>query len=272
MKITGEIEKPPKFENFDWRKYLEKEKIYATIYKPEKVKIKEHGLYGIAHFYLDFKAQLLFVKNQFVQSINKILPEPESGLLAGIILGAKRAMPEYLLDIFNIVGITHIIALSGFNVTIIIRFFLSITFNWPRKLAFALAIIGISAFVILTGAPASVLRAGIMAGLILFAERLGRAADILISLLLAAILMAIFNPLLIRYDIGFQLSFLATAGLIFLFNKIASWKYTLFVPKFFREYFISTLAALSLALPVIVYYFGRFSLVAPIVNLSLIHI
>lgn len=266
LEITSEIQKPPRFETFDWLKYLEKEKVYALVYKPQEIKIEKRKLTGLSAVYLDFKDSLLSIKNKFLKSANRILPEPESGLLAGILLGTKKAMPKDLLDIFNLVGITHIIALSGFNVTIIVKAFLFLSSNWPRKIAFALAIAGIITFIILTGASASVLRAGIMAGLILLAERLGRKADILIALLFAAILMATFNPMLIRYDVGFQLSFLATAGLIFFCTPISSQRQFILIPKFFREYFISTLAALSLALPVIVYYFGRFSLVAPIVN------
>ncbi|MFH1750032.1 MAG: ComEC/Rec2 family competence protein [bacterium] len=269
IEIVGDIEKPIQFKDFDWRKYLEKEKIYATCYQP-RVKLKDKVNLGFQGLALKVKGVLINIKNSFLQIINRILPEPESGLLAGILLGLKHSMSERLLEIFGVVGITHIVALSGYNVTIIVRAFLFLSSNWPRKLAFGSAILGIMLFVIMTGASASVVRAAIMAGLILLAERLGRKADILISLLLAAILMSLFNPMLIRYDVGFQLSFLATTGLIFFSDNILNWRWIQFVPKFFREHLVATLAALSLILPVLVYYFGQLSIVAPVVNMLIL--
>ncbi|MFC1656790.1 ComEC/Rec2 family competence protein [Patescibacteria group bacterium] len=269
LSLEGDINKPIKFKNFDWQKYLQKEKVYATSYQP-KVKSKKATSLNFQNTGLKIKGFLIAIKNRFIQNINKILSEPESGLLAGILLGMKQNMSEHLLEIFKVVGITHIIALSGYNVTIIVRAFLLLSASWSRKIAFTSAIIGIVFFVIMTGAQASVVRASIMAGIILLAERLGRKADILISLLLAAVLMSIFNPLIVRYDVGFQLSFLATAGLIFFSENILKWRWIKFVPKFFREHLVATLAALSLVLPVLIYYFGQLSIVAPLVNMLIL--
>lgn len=264
LKFEGELTEPTVFESFDWRKYLEKEGIYALMFEPKSVDLHEDQS---LNFVLEMKAWLLGLKSSLIGNINKVLPEPEAGLLAGILAGAKSSLSDDLLKVFGIVGLTHIIALSGYNISVIIRGMTALTARWPRRLSMFLGLVGISAFIIATGASASVVRAGIMAAVILLAERLGRKADGIIALLVAATLMALANPLVVRFDVGFQLSFVATAGLILFSDQVALWRWVRYVPKIFREHLIATLAALSLTTPLIIWYFGQISIVAPLANI-----
>src|SRR3990167_8413063 len=167
VKITGKLEKPEKIENFDYEKYLYPELIFALIKNPAKVELISRNN-GRKIFEWIYK-----IKNKFIETINKILAEPFAALLSGILVGARRSIPENLMDIFNIVGITHIIAISGYNVTIVVKMFQSVSRHWSKLLAFILGIIGLASFVILTGASASVMRAAILASLFLIARQLG---------------------------------------------------------------------------------------------------
>ena len=262
VKITGKLEKPEKIENFDYEKYLYPELIFALIKNPAKVELISHNN-GSKIFEWIYK-----IKNKFIETINKILAEPFAALLSGILVGARRSIPENLMDIFNIVGITHIIAISGYNVTIVVKMFQSVSRHWSKLLAFILGIIGLASFVILTGASASVMRAAILASLFLIARQLGRKGDISVATIFVGFVMIIINPFILRYDISFQLSFLAVIGLIYvspLFDKLL-----VKLDNFFRDPFSATLGAQVMTLPIIIVNFERLSLISPIANVLIL--
>ena len=205
-------------------------------------------------------------------SIGASLPEPQASLLSGILLGAKRGLPEELREKFNIAGVSHIIVISGFHVAVVAGLLMNfgLALSLSRKQAFWLSIIGIIFFILLTGSQVSAIRAGIMGGLVLLAMYSGRLANARNGLLLAAVIMLLINPKLLRFDVGFQLSFLATIGIIYTSPYIT--KRLRILPEILkiRESAAMTLSAQILTLPVVVYNFDKLSLVAPLANIMVV--
>ena len=144
----------------------------------------------------------------------RYLPVREASLLSGILLGIDWTIPRYLEDAYRATGTIHIIAISGFNITLIawqiIHLFRKFFYPLPAAI---LAILAISFYTLLVGAEPSVIRAAVMGSLAIPAYFLGRRIIGIHSLTIAAAIMLAFNPLLL-WDIGFQLSFLATLGLM----------------------------------------------------------
>ncbi|MEA1909887.1 MAG: ComEC/Rec2 family competence protein [Patescibacteria group bacterium] len=208
---------------------------------------------------------LINLKHTFISRIKRVIPAPASGLLSGLLLGDKTSLSDRTLNSFNNTGLTHIIALSGFNITIIIGALLLLLGWLPLVFRYIVAATVVLAFVLLTGAEPSVVRAAIMAGFIMLAMLSGRINDVAVSLGLTAAIMTLFNPEILFGDAGFQLSFIATLGIIYLspvleitFRKI---------PQQISTYLIPTLAAIIAVTPIIAINFDRVSLIAPISNL-----
>ena len=277
LKVKGKLETPPKFEDFDYASYLAKADIYSIIKKSEVQKISEPQKENFSFMgwqWFKIKRAVLKIKNHFEETLNKILPEPLSSLLSGILIGSRRSIPADLLLIFNIIGLTHIIAISGYNITIIIKYLGGLLRYLPKILEFCLLLLAIILFIVLTGASASVIRAGLMATLILLAPLIGRRSDITIALLFTAVLMLLFNPKILRYDVGFQLSFLAVAGLIYLSpilgKMIENWRYRRYIFKPIRGYFCETISAQIMVVPIVFFNFSRLSLIAPLANVLIL--
>jgi len=184
-----------------------------------------------------------------------------------MILGSKK-IPQSLQKKLNLAGISHIIAISGMHIVVISNLLLALfsAFRFRRAKAAGLALIFIGLFIALTGFSASAVRAGLMGSLFLLAPVLGRSSDSLRSILLAGLIMAAFNPFLI-YDIGFQLSFLASLGIIFL-NGFFLRKLAFVSNKFLtREILSSTASAYVFTLPILIYNFGQVSISGPLANI-----
>ena len=274
LKIKGKLTEPKIYDEFNYKNYLANQDIYSIIYQPkiedwtEEVKMnwREKISYWV-------KKPLFAFKKIFLTKINQILPEPQSSYLAGLILGAKRSLPENLKQAFINTNTIHIVVVSGYNISIIVGVFLVLTRRWSKKIAYSLAGLGIIAFVIMTGAEAPAIRAALMAGVLILAQRLGRMADATIALLLSAVIILFFNPFSLRFDLGFQLSFLATAGLIYLApileEKIERGRLTK-MPEIIKEPLIATLSAQVLVIPLILVNFHRLSLIAPVANVLIL--
>ncbi len=273
LEIKCEIEAPGQIVTedgtgrvFDYGAYLSRYDIFSVCYRPVSVTLRGHG-YGNW-----FMSNLLKLKNIFVQAIQNILPEPYSSLLGGILLGAKKAIPEDLMTGFNRTGITHIVALSGFNITII-AVALSVLMqriSLSRRVSFWVSCSAIALFVVMTGAQASAVRAGIMGGLVMLGRELGRLSRITNVLLLAGTVMVAVNPRVLTFDTGFQLSFLATLGLVYLapiFEKMFLFR---FIPRWLGSTLAATMSAIFFTAPLIAFQFGRSSIVAPLVNLLVV--
>ncbi len=265
LEVKCKLQKPEPIEDFAYDKYLAKENIYSLCYWPEIKFLKSSEGNKIV-------AGILWVKEKLVATVNRILPEPQAAFLGGLLYGAKRGIPKDLTEKFNITGTTHIIAISGYNITILAVLLLQITKNIgiSRKKSFWIALGGILFFVILTGAAASVVRAAVMGSLVLLATQVGRISKITNALLLAAAAMLVFNPKILAFDVGFQLSFAATIGLVYL-SPIFE-KYFAKLPSVFgaKETFTTTISAIVLTLPLILYNFGRISFIAPLANILIL--
>jgi len=265
LEITCKLQSPEPIENFRYDNYLARHKIYSVCYSPRIKLISKNKGNKIIAILLNFKSTIQ-------TTINNTLPEPHASFMSGILIGARKGIPEDLMQAFNRTGVTHIIAISGYNITIIsimiMNFCLSMGIN--RKKAFKFIIVGITFFVIITGATAAVVRSAIMGIIVLLAKQLGRKSNTENILALTATLMLIVNPKILLYDAGFQLSFLATMGLIYLSPKVEplfKWVTNKFA---IRENLTSTISAITITTPLILYQFERFSIVAPIVNLLIL--
>ena len=272
LRLYGQVKIPENFsEDFDYRKFLAKDDIFTTMFFPEisnlgvellskpgglrlsipeKVKLKVYQ--GIFSF-----------KKAFEKSLARSVDEPNASFLGGILLGSRSQIPDTTKEEFSRTGTTHILAISGYNITLIATL-ISSFFLWffKRQTAFWFSLAGVVMFTILTGAQASVVRASIMGILVLLARREGRLNDPHNAILLAGALMILVHPKVLRYDIGFQLSFMATLGLIYvapIFEQRVE-KITNFFK--FRENFVATISAQLAVLPLLAYHFKNLSLVS----------
>lgn len=265
LKLNGKAETPENFSGFDYQNYLAKDNIFLISQYPEITLINRPANKG-------FYGYLLDIKKSFIDIINKILLEPQASFLAALLVGAKRTLPPDLVNAFNRTGTSHIVAISGYNISIVSIMLLNFLsyLLLPRRLIFWLVGIGLALFTLIAGAGASVVRAAIMGGLLILARREGRSYQITNAIIFAGAAMLFFNPYLLRYDASFQLSFLATLGLVYLaphFNKRFSR-----LPNFlsFRANLAATLSAQIMTLPIILFGFGRFSLIAILANVLIL--
>ncbi len=265
LKITGKLEEPFESEEFSYKNYLSRFDTYAVMRYPEVAKLAEGQGNKI-------KAALLAIKHKFQEVLTTSLPEPHASLVLGLILGLKKALPEDLQEALIIAGVSHIVVISGFNISIITKNLLRTRSFLGRRVAFALSFLIVLAFVIMTGAEASVIRAAIMGLLLVIAFNVGRIYQARNALVFAAGLMILQNPKILSFDIGFQLSFAATLGLIYLapiFEK-AFQKIPNFYFLSFRTNLASTTAAILFTLPFQIYYFDRISIVALLANVLIL--
>ncbi len=267
LKLKGKISTPESstLSEFDYQTYLAKDRIFLISKYPEIILTERPAEQ-------DFYSILLGVKKSFIEKINKLFPEPQASFLAALLVGAKKTLPADLVAAFNRTGTSHIIAISGYNISIISAMILNFL-NYlllPRKLIFWLISAALVLFTLIAGAEASVVRAAIMGGLLILARREGRNYRITNAIIFAGAAMLFFNPYLLRYDAGFQLSFLATFGLVYLSPYFEKWFARL--PNFlsFRDNLAATLSAQIATLPVVFFSFGRISLIAPLANVLIL--
>lgn len=259
--VRGKLEKPGRIEDFFYDRYLSRYGVYAVVSWGEVETLSA----GHGH---PLFSSLYELKSGFESQINRIFSEPHASFLAGLLTGSRRGIPAHLLEDFNLTGLTHIIAISGYNVTIVILFISYFLFFLPARFRFIPSVLAIILFTLFVGASASVVRAAIMGILGLLALEFGRQRHTFIAILVAACCMVAWNPKVLWYDASFQLSFLAVLGLTFLggpLERVSRW-----LPKAFhlREAFQMAIAAQIFAVPLIVVLFGRFSVVSPFANVA----
>ena len=290
LEVACNLLTPEKVQDFAYDDYLARYNIYSTCYNPKITLLaKNQGNFVLA--------AILKIKNFFIARINYVLAEPQSSFLAGLLIGAKRAIPADLQSVFSKTGTTHIVAVSGYNVTIIAVFLMLIFQNLglARKKIFWGILGFLLVFAIMTGLQASCIRAAIMGGVVLLANYLGRLSKIKTVLVLTVVLMLIANPKILVFDLGFQLSFLATLGLIYLnpvLTKLTKIENCLpaeasakagklsasggsalggkIVKLILGDYLLTTLSAIIMTQPIILYNYGKISLVAPLANILIL--
>lgn len=259
LAITGEVQLPQNFSDFDYRTYLAKDSIFTTVSYPNiittQIDLPFYEKWKLAVF-----REIFVFKNSFERSVGRSIMQPNAAFVDGILLGSRSQLPDNIKQDFARTSTSHIIAVSGYNITIIagiISWFFLLFMR--RPLAFWFSIAGIVLFTIMTGAQASVVRAAIMGALVLLANREGRLSSPRNAIVLAGALMVLLNPTILRYDVGFQLSFAATLGLIYVSPIIE--KYFFKLPDYFnlRETLIMTASAQIFVLPLLLYYFKSLS-------------
>ena len=249
---------------FHYDKYLAKDRILGSCFRPRiKIISKDNSI----------KNYFLLSKQYLLSNLNNLV-EPVSSLSKAIVFASRREIDTNLRDIFARVGLSHIIAISGMHIAIIV-FILQTIFTFlglSRKFVFYLLLILLFSYLILLNFPSSALRASCMVVLFLLGPFLKRKTFSLFTLVFLADIFILLNPYLLLYDIGFQLSFLAVLGLLLyikFFNSIL-----IFIPNIFhiREVVSVTLSAQVFTWPLIVYHFNILSLVSPLSNILILPI
>lgn len=216
----------------------------------------------------EISQRLTVFRSQLMENVFLALPEPNGSLLGGIIFGNRVNMDPELIAQFRRVGLSHIVAVSGFNLTILTANTLSLLKPLIGRNAVYICFALIIAFVVMTGAPASILRAGVMASLLLVATLVGRPTNSINILVLGAGLLLIFEPKII-FEVGFQLSLAATYGLVRVAPIIR--KLLSFIPsELLRTILAETLGATLMTAPIIITIFEQFSLVSPLSNILIL--
>jgi competence protein ComEC len=270
LRLRGSLQIPPTNEGFSYQDYLARQGILAYMPDAEATLLPFSTGSPVLKLVYTFKAYAL-------ERVYRIFPEPEAALLAGILLGDDNGMPAELQQAYINTGTAHIIAISGFNIAIIAGLFMLLFSHLlgERKGALA-AVIGITVYTLLVGATASVVRAAIMGGLAIFARKTGRRQDGLNTLAFTGGIMAVINPNVL-WDIGFQLSFAATLGMVLYAGPFQDWFSGLLARRLPSETVrkvagpvgatvLFTLAAQLTSLPIMAYQFGRISLIALLAN------
>jgi len=264
IRFEAVVEAPEAFDGFDYPAFLARQGI-GGIARARVAELVARGRGGIA-------GVAAAVRGWLLRGLNDLVPEPEAALGDGILLGARAGIAPEVSDAFATAGLTHVVAISGWNIAIVAALIGSLTRRMEerrggRRAAPVLSVAAVAAYVLLTGASPSVVRAALMAGAMLVARLGGSRAHAASALALAALVMLIAAPSVL-WDVGFQLSSLATAGLIWfgapIEARLRRW------PGWLREPVALTLAAQTTTLPVIVTTFGRLSLVAPLANVVVV--
>ncbi len=270
LRLDGAPQTPPQDEEFSYRDYLARQGVFTWMPFPRTALIfRDQGSPLLAAIYR--------FKDRALAEVYRLFPDPEASLLAGILLGVETGISQPVRQAFQDTGTAHIIAISGFNITILAGLFMAVFSRllgrWRGAVA---ATIGIVLYAILVGGGAAVVRAALMGGLSVYAVQLGRRQDGLNSLAFVAALMALATPDVL-WDVGFQLSFAATLGLVLYAGPmtafIAGWAQRFLpvgtaarVAALVGEYFLFTLAAQLTTLPVTAYHFRSIPLIALLAN------
>lgn len=218
---------------------------------------------------------ILKTRASFLQGLRSAFPEPQGSLARGLILGNDFGFSRGLMDSFIATGTAHIVAVSGWNVTMIVNgmLFVLIFLGIARARALAIMLLFIIFYVMLTGGGSSVLRAGIMGALSGLSWQIERPYRTKNAIAAAALLMVLFDPRILAFDLGFILSFSATLGLVFLvpvLRRFAPKKINIHILKWSAETLVQTGAATIFTVPIILIVFGNLSLVSPLANLLIL--
>ena len=269
VRLRGQLETPPQDEEFSYRDYLAREGILSYMSMAEVTVLPgdDGGLYKTAVYKL---------KEKLLKNTYRLFNDPEASLLAGILLGVDTGLTKELQNAFKNTGTAHIIAISGFNIAIIGGIFFSIFKNIFRERRGALlAVVSIFLYAFLVGGDAAVMRAAFMVSIALAARQLGRQNAGINALAVVALIMAFINPLVI-WDVGFQLSFFATLGLILYTEPFSNFTNNIIqkitkqesstLTQIVNDNVVLTFAAQLTTIPIMAYHFKRISLVSFIAN------
>ncbi len=267
VELTGVLSLPQNFETdngrvFDYVSYLKKDRVF---YEMKQSKPTFLG----AHRGSKIKEWLFTIKKTYTRNLDAVISYPESRLAAGLTVAGKAALPEETLESFHKTGTLQLVVLSGYNMTLVAQGLLTLTQTLPAYLSSFSAIVGILLFTIMAGGSATVIRGSIMVIAVLLAKIFRRQSDSGRILLLTAFLMCLWNPMYLVFDPSFQLSFLATAGLIYVSPLLEKRLSFISERLMLRQAVATTLATQLFVLPFLIYMTGEVSLVSVPANLAL---
>ncbi len=274
IRVQGQPITPPQFDTFSYRDYLARGGVYTTIFGAKITRLATGQ--GNPLLALSFD-----LRERSHQLINQFLPSPQSALLTGILLGINTDIPPEVSSAFTQTGTSHIIAISGSNITIVAGLLLVLFGRLRNKaLSALLMLIGLLVYTLFVGASASVVRAAIMGGLAIIAARLGRQNSGLTALAFAVWVQTLINPLVIE-DVGLILSAGATLGLILFSEPLERWAENALKRVFtndsaklaaniLADFVLVTIAAQLTTLPIIFLIFGRFSAISFLINILIV--
>ncbi len=271
LEFSGRLITPPEGEGFSYRSYLARQRIYSMMRQPVIRRLDGRNGSPVKRVLLDLKSHLQ-------ATLIRILPDPEAALLNGILLGSDQGISTRIADAFESTGTSHIIAISGYNFSIITSMLFRRLKHWlPPRRAGAISIAVIIVYTLLVGAKSGVVRAAIMGGLIVVGDTLRRQTFAPASLMAAGIGMTAVDPL-VAGDVSFQLSFAATCGLMLYaeplndrtltaLNRVMNPQRAARLTGWLSDALLLSVAAQITTLPLVVYYFGHLSSISLLTNL-----
>ncbi len=264
--LVGVLEIPKNFESYEggpefkYVMYLAKDGIRYTIFRPQIIRDGEGGGSKLI-------GTLYKIKQRFMRSVENLLSEPEASLLGGILLGETSSLPKDVTENFRAAGLTHILVLSGYNVNIVAESLLKVFLFLPRLYGSVLGGGSIILFALMTGASETTIRASLMALIGLLSRNIARKYNVARALTVAAFLMVLHNPYILVFDVSFQLSFLATIGIVYV-SPLFSDRLK-FIPETYnvREMCATTLGTQLFVAPYLLFAMGQLSLVSLLSNI-----
>lgn len=271
VQVRGLLLSPPIFDTFSYRDYLARQGVHSIVSYPTVEVTGSEGIHP-----------LFALRGRALALIYDALPEPSASLLSGILLGVESGISSEVRDDFNAVGATHVIAISGFNMSVLALVITRVLEKLvpSRRVAAGAGIAGIAVYTVFVGAGGAVVRAAIMSSLLIIAPLVGRKTYVPASLAFAALVMTAVNPFTL-WDVGFQLSVAAVLGMALFVPPLERGFRRALAPLFatvtverllsvFSEPVIVTLAAQITTVPLIALYFGRLSPASFFVNFLII--
>ncbi len=262
LQVSCHIDEPEPFNGFAYDRLLRSRGILAICSFPQFTDVQPSNEVSMV-------GMLLWFKQFLIDRLHQIVGEPHASFLSGLLFGGGSSLSDDLQTDFSKTGTSHILAASGFNVSLFSVAFLGwiLTTKLRRNQALGLAGLMLVIYMLIAGATPAIVRATLMASLILVQHLVRREPSRLNLLLIAASLMLVVNPRILLDDPGFQLSFVATIGILYLVPKwIERFE---FLPEVYglRESFVASLVASLCTLPIILWHFGTISFSAPFVNM-----
>lgn len=262
--LRGEVQMPESFSGFDYVGYLQRWQIYAVLKKP-KVIVLHRSYFSVVepqNWPITWRAPLISLR-RYLKKQSLVFPNKEGSIIIGMLIGQKQNIPKDVLTAFQRTGLTHIVAVSGFNMTVIATACGALVYYLGRRATNLLTVVVVVMFVVVTGATAAVVRAAIMALLMIVAQLLGRRYASLYSLLIVSVIMILQNPRVLVWDVGFQLSVSATLGVLLAFQVKDPESKQVFLENELRP----TIGAILFTWPIIAYNFETFSVIAIAANI-----
>ncbi len=258
VRVAGSVEAPP---DDDYGDYLRRIGVAGTL-RGSSLQLLDAGA---ADPVSDVRAEA-------ADALARVLPEPEAGLAAGILIGTRERVDRDLAAAFTAAGVSHIVAISGWNIAIVAAAIGALVRRARRRTRTIVILLAVATYVVLAGASPSVVRAGVMAAVVLIARETGRAGVAAAALGWAVAVLVLAEPGMAS-DAGFGLSVLATAGLLAWATQLTAAIARIGrrrLPGPIAESLGVSLAAQAATLPLILVVFGRLAIVAPAVNLAVV--